>query len=61
MYSLDDTADTVQALITEAEDDPIPRHQAADGAAQIAAMHYAIAVFDIGMLTKTADDQSLLG
>ena len=23
-------------------------------------MHYAIAVFDIGMLTKTADDQSLL-
>ena len=23
-------------------------------------MHYAIAVFDIGMLTKTADDQPLL-
>ena len=56
MNGLDDAADAVQALISDAEDDPVTGHQTPDGAAQVTPMYCAIAVLDIGMLTKTADD-----
>ena len=60
MHGFHHTTNAVQMLIAQTKHHPITGNQATHGTAQIAAMHHTGLIFHIGVLAKTADDQTFL-